>query len=174
MKKLILTYGAIAGTIVIATMCIGLLVMPAGAFPQWLGFLIMLVGLSLIFMGIKRYRDDEQGGIITFGKATLVGLGIAATAGVMYVVGWELYLATTDYAFIEEYTAAQIENRRQGGATEAEMAEFISAMDSMKEDYANPAYRLPITFIEIFPMALLVTLVSAGILRRSEVLPASD
>ena len=45
-------------------------------------------------------------------------------------------------------------------------------MERLREQYANPVFRLPITFLEIFPVGLLITLVSAGLLRNSELLPA--
>jgi hypothetical protein len=41
-----------------------------------------------------------------------------------------------------------------------------------KVQYANPLYRLPMTFAEIFPVGLLVSLVTAGPLRNSVILPA--
>ena len=173
MQRIILTYGAIAGFAVIITMVIGLTVLGSQQFTEWLGFLVMIVGLSLIFFGIKAFRDVEQGGVITFGKAVLVGTGIAAVAGVAYVAVWEVYLAMTDYAFINQYTEAIIEERRAAGASDAQMTEVIASMDRMKEQYANPLTRLPWTFIEIFPVGLLISLISAAVLRKSEVLPAA-
>ena len=38
--------------------------------------------------------------------------------------------------------------------------------------YANPLYRLPITFVEIFPIGVLISLISAVLLRNSRFLPA--
>jgi len=145
----------------------------ATAFPQWLGYLVMLVALTLIFVGIKRYRDQQQGGVITFAKATAVGLGIAAVAGVIYVGVWEIYLATTDYAFINDYTASVIAQRQAEGLSGAELDTLVEEMETMKQSYANPLFRLPITFLEIFPVGLLITLISAALLRRSSFLPAS-
>ena len=40
----------------------------------------MIVALSVIFLGVKRYRDQELGGVIRFGTAFMLGLGIAAVA----------------------------------------------------------------------------------------------
>jgi hypothetical protein len=45
-------------------------------------------------------------------------------------------------------------------------------MDAFKRQYANPLFRLPMTFAEIFPVGVLVSLVSAAILRNPRVLPA--
>ena len=79
-----LVYGAIAGAIVVAVIVAGLtLDLPNHFHSEWFGYLVMLVALSLIFVGVKRYRDVECGGVIRFGRAFGLGLGIAAVAGVV-------------------------------------------------------------------------------------------
>jgi len=174
MKRIILVYGTIAGFVIICSMILSLTMSGAegaGA-TVWLGYLIMLVSLSLIFFGIKRYRDQELGGVIRFGTAALLGLGISAVAGVIYVAVWEANLARTDYTFIEEYTSQVIEAKQAAGMTGAELQAEVEEMEGLKTRYASPLYRIPMTFLEIFPVGLLVSLLSAAILRRSEVLPA--
>lgn len=174
MKKIVLVYGAISGLIAIGGIITGSVISDGqGGFSSaWFGYLIMIVALSLIFVGIKRYRDLECGGVIKFGQAFLLGLGIAAVAGVAYVVVWEIYLAATDYTFIDSYTAGIIEGKKGEGVTGAELRKEIQSMEEMKEMYANPLFRLPMTFTEIFPVGLLIALISAAILRNPRVLPA--
>lgn len=172
MKQIILTYGAIAGLVVIGTMVTGIVTGSNIMTSEWFGYLIMLVALSLIFIGIKRYRDTELGGVIRFGQAFLMGLGIAAVAGVVYVLVWEVYLAASDYAFIESYTQGVIESKKAAGISGDELQAVIANMESMKEMYHNPLMRLPMTFAEIFPVGLLVSLLSAALLRNPRVLPA--
>ncbi len=174
MKKYILIYGTIAGLVVICSMVLGIVAsggegLTAG---KIFGYMIMLVALSLIFVAIKQYRDKELGGVIRFIQGALLGLGISAVAGVAYVIVWEIYLSVTDYAFINDYTAAILEQAKAGGISDADYADKVAATDAMKASYANPIKRIPMTFLEIFPVGLLVTLVSAGILRNSKVLPA--
>src|SRR4051812_25065704 len=104
--RYMLVYGGISGAIVISILVAGIaLDMPSHATSQWFGYLVMLVALSLIFVGVKRYRDVECGGVIRFGRALAVGLGIAAVASVVYVLGWELYLATSGWDFMAGYGA---------------------------------------------------------------------
>ena len=174
MKKIILVYGTISGVVIICAITAGL-VLGGGEGPwgsQWLGYLIMFVALSLIFVGVKQYRDNELGGVINFGKAFQVGLGIAVVAGVAYVVSWEAYLAMTDYAFIDDYTAGVIEARRAEGLSEAAMQELVTEMENMKDMYGKPFIRMPLTFLEIFPVGLLISLISAGLLRNPQLMPA--
>ena len=79
----------------------------------------MLVALTFIFVGVKRYRDVERGGVIKFGAAFAMGLGIAAAAGVAYVAVWEVYLAMTDYKFMDEYIAGIVRARQAAGVSAA-------------------------------------------------------
>ena len=174
MKRIILTFGIAAGLIVIVPMSLLLTSTEPGsaAHSHFTGYLIMLLALSLIFFGVKRLRDRELGGAIRFLPALLAGLGISAVAGVIYVIGWEITLAATDFAFIDSYSTAAIEAARAKGASPAEIARVVADMDDFRRQYANPLIRLPFTFIEIFPVGLLVSLISAALLRNSRFLPA--
>ena len=162
MKKLILVYGAIAGLVIIA---INTLSYELGTGHEWLGFLVMFIAFSSIFFAVKQYREETLGGVIRFGTGFLVGLGITIVASVVYVLVWELYLVLTDYAFIDSYADSIVDKRLAAGASEAEMVATIAEADSFRQQYTNLLFRLPMTFVEIFPVGLLISLVSAAILR---------
>lgn len=173
MTRLILTYGMIAGTIELALLALSMgLVSDHGSLGMALGYLSMLIAMSLVFVGVKRFRDEHQGGVIRFGKAFLVGLGIAGIACLFYVIGWELYMWATDHRFMTEYMAKALAEKQASGASAADLAAFKAEMDGFAEMYRNPLLRMLITLSEIAPVGLLVPLISAAILRKSEVLPA--
>lgn len=174
MTRIIFTYGLISGLIII-TGIIGTILVAHGGPPHsnvYLGYLIMLVALSSILVGVKSYRDKTLGGVIRFWPAFLMGLGIAAVASLAYVLVWEGYLAVTHYDFMDKYTASILAARRAEGISGAAYARLVAEMDAMKTSYANPLYRMPMTFAEIFPVGLLVALVSAALLRFPKFLPA--
>ena len=174
MSRIILTFGLAAGLVVGVPMC--LLVANAepgsAATSHFVGYLIMLLALSLIFFAVKRVRDQELGGVIRFVPALLVGLGISVVAGVIYVVAWEITLAVTDFAFIDAYSKAAIEAARVKGGSPREIEAVVAQMAEFREQYSNPLFRMPVTFIEIFPVGVLVSLISAALLRNSRFLPA--
>lgn len=174
MSRMILIFGTAAGLIVAVPMCLLLANAEPGsaATSYFAGYLMMVLALSLIFFGVKRLRDRELGGVIRFGPALLAGLGISAVAGVIYVIGWEITQAVTDFAFIESYSSAAVEAARAKGASATEIAAVIAQMDEFRRQYANPFFRLPMTFIEIFPVGCLISLISAALLRNSRFLPA--
>jgi hypothetical protein len=138
-----------------------------------LGYLTMLIALSVVFVAIKRRRDRDLGGVIRFWPALGLGVGISLVAGIVYVVSWELaqYFFSMDFA--RNYGWAMIEQQRAKGASPEALEKVIIDMEYFaRELYPNPLWRLPMTFAEIFPVGLLVSLVSAGLLRNPRVLPA--
>ncbi|PHS27435.1 MAG: DUF4199 domain-containing protein [Robiginitomaculum sp.] len=173
MKKTILTYGLLTGAVIIGSMIWGIVASEGkSGVSVWFGYLIMLVAMTMIFVGVKRYRDHEFGGVIGFGRAFALGLGIALMASIIYVLAWEAYLALTDHAFIHNYANSIIKARQDAGISDEDLLALRAKMDDLKTQYANPLFRLPMTFAEIFPLGLLVSLVSAALLRLPKVFPA--
>jgi len=169
----ILGYGSVAGLIV-AVPLFGIAngEHSTGPWAVALGYLTMLVALSIIFIAVKRHRDRELGGVIRFGPAFAYGLAISVVAAIFYVLAWELAMAGKQQNFAAAYAAGMIAEQKARGVTGPALAEFIAEMERFKTQYGNPLFRLPMTFAEIFPVGLLVSLVSAGLLRNSRFLPA--
>lgn len=175
MRKIILVYGAIAGGIVIFIIIASLLWAGTESLhttSPLLGYVIMIAAFSLVFFGIKTYRDEHLGGAIRFGNALVVGLGITAVASLVYVLGWELYLFFTESNFMELYIEAELEQMKTGGASLEALAEARENFNYYREIYRNPFLRMGITLTEIFPVGLVITFISAGLLKNSEFLPA--
>ncbi len=174
MFRYALIYGGIIGVIVITFMIVTMFTLGLDnpSTSELAGYAVMLAVLSLVFVGIKRFRDVEQGGVISFAKGAGVGIGIAVVAGFFYVLSWEFYLYMSDFAFIDAYTEGLIADINTQSLSDAERAAEIAAVEESMASYRNPLVRLPITFIEIFPVGLVVALVSALILKNPKVLPA--
>ena len=173
MTRYALIYGAIAGAIAATVLTVGIASdLSNHTTSLWFGYLVMLVALSLIFVGVKRYRDVECGGVIRFGRALALGLGIAAVAGLIYALVWESYLQISGYDFMADYTRSVLKSMQAEGAAPAAIQAKAAEMNAMAESYKNPLFRIPMTFIEIFPVGILVALVSAGLLRNPKILPA--
>jgi hypothetical protein len=173
MTRIVLTYGLVSGLVIVTGIILTVLI--NGQEPHgnvWLGYLIMLIAMSAILLGVKQHRDQALGGVIRFWPALKLGLGVALIASLTYVAVWEVYLAMTDYVFMDRYIAATLQAEREAGASPADYAALERKLQGMGEMYANPLLRMPMTFAEIFPVGLLVSLVSAALLRNSRFLPA--
>jgi hypothetical protein len=175
MLKMILKYGVIAG-LVVGAFEFGTFTAFSGEPPLKYGMLIgyttMLIALSAVFVGIKKHRDVDRGGVIGFWPALGVGVGISFIAGIFYVAAWEAVQAMTHMDFASSYAQAVIAGEKAKGASAQALAKLSADMETFKVQYANPLFRLPMTFVEIFPVGVLVSLVSAGLLRNSRFLPA--
>jgi hypothetical protein len=176
MKNIILRHGIIAGIIVAVPMLGYFLSIPADGnlapHMTLMTYVVMLIALSTVFVGIKQYRDAVLGGVIKFGPALAVGLGISAVAGVIYALTWEICVAFMRFDFSAFYANAMVEQARANGADAAGIAAATAQASEFTRMYANPLFRIPMTFLEIFPVGVLVTLISAAVLRNSRVLPA--
>jgi hypothetical protein len=174
MLRKILSYGTVAG--LIAGISLSAVVVAGNGHEMHYGMLIgyttMLIALSTVFIAIKRHRDDDLGGVIGFWPALGLGLGISFVAGIFYVLAWEATVAYLHLDFATGYARSMIEQKRASGVSGAALAKFTAEMEQFKVQYANPLYRLPMTFVEIFPVGVLVSLASAGLLRFSSFLPA--
>lgn len=175
MRNMILKYGAIAGAIVGVPLFLLTVTVPGKIPPaigMAIGYLTMLIAFSAVFVAIKRWRDVDRGGVVRFLPAFGLGLGIVALASVIYVIAWEAALAASGADFIGEYAREMIAQKQAAGASAAEIAKFTAEMDAFRAQYANPLFRYAITLTEIFPVGLLVALVSAGLLSNRRFLPA--
>ena len=74
--------------------------------------------------------------------------------------------------FATSYSNAIIASEQAKGASAEALAKLTADMEKFKIQYADPMFRLPMTFAEIFPVGVLMSLVSAGLLRNSRFLPA--
>lgn len=167
-------YGLLSGLAVCAVLIAGFTFADKLNFSHqlWFGYLVMLVILTFIFVGVKRFRDVERGGVIKFLPALGLGLAIAAAAGVAYALLWEVYLAATNYRFMDQYIAGIISHAKASGVSADKLARKIAELETMRAQYANPLFRIPMTFLEIFPVGLVVAFLSAVSLRFPRFLPA--
>lgn len=170
MKRIVWRHGLIAGGMVAAMTAV---MVPLGmngvidfSWGAVIGYTSMVLSFLLVFFGIRSYRDDVGGGVITFGKAFQVGILIALIASAVYVISWEIVYFNFIPDFADRYAAITIEKLRASGASEAVLAAETAKMAKFQEQYTNPLFNIAVTFMEIFPVGLVVTLVSAAILRR--------
>ena len=176
MKKTVLTFGLISGFIMIALMTLSLALSDRIGFGHnlVLGYTILIAGSLLVFFGIRSYRENIGGGQISFGRAFAVGILITLIASVCYVVTWEIIYFNFMPDFADKYAAYMIEKARAAGESAQKIQAIAAEMKGMKATLDNPFLNAAFSFIEPFPIGLIVTLISAAILRRKPGPPVND
>ncbi|MEO6550287.1 MAG: DUF4199 domain-containing protein [Ferruginibacter sp.] len=169
MKKIVLICGAIAGLIVSAMGVISTAVFCAsGDFENGMiyGYTSMIIAFSLIFVGIKNFRDKYNNGVVSFGKAFKVGLLISLVASTCYVISWLINFHFFMPDFYEKYSVRMLDQLKNSGASAATINEKSAEMMKMTEWSKNEFFVIIMTYVEILPVGLIVTLIAALILKR--------
>lgn len=168
MKRIVLTFGLIAGAILSAMLLITLPFQDSIGF-EWgtvIGYTTMVLAFLLVFFGVRSYRDQVAGGTVRFGRALVVGALISVVASSCYVVTWEVIYFNLAPDFLTKYQEQVLAKARAKGESAETIARTQAEMEEFAQMYQNPAINAAITFLEPLPVALVVTLVSAGVLCR--------
>jgi len=170
MQKIVLRYGLASGAI-LAVLSSGVLLLSRKmnldfGHNEIFGYSVMVLSFLMVFFGVKSYRDTVASGAIGFGKAFQVGILISLITCAMYVIAWEIVYFNFLPDFLDNYSAHVIAKMRSTGASEAAIRETTARMAEMAKHYSNPLFNSAITFMEVFPVGLIMTLISAAILRR--------
>lgn len=168
MKKTVLTFGLIAGVIISVLMGGSLLIADkiGSGHSMVLGYTIMVASFLLIYFGIRSYRDNNLGGQISFGRAFACGILITLITTVCYVGMWEILYFNFMPHFMDSYFAAQIHKVQSSGLDPATAAAKVAAIQRSQQLYQNPLVNMAYTFMEPLPVGMLITLISAAVLRR--------
>jgi len=170
MKNIVLKNGLISGLIVTAFMVYGTLTCyndPENFEPNMvLGYLGFLLAFSFVFIGIRQYRNKINDGTITFGKGFLIGFYISLIASTMYVLAWCIEFYTYMPDFMERYSDYMLKTAQEKGATVAEIDAQKAEMAKYAGIYKSPIGVVLLTYFEILPIGILISLISAAILRK--------
>ena len=169
MKKIVLTFGLISGAIFVAMMVTTMPFVDQIGFDngEIIGYTTLVVAFLFVFFGIRSYRENVGNGYITFGRAFKVGILITLISCLCYVISWQIIYYGFVPDFGEKYSQYLIEKSRAEGASPEQIAKEVADMERFWAIYKNPVYNFLITFfVEPFPTGLIITLISAAILRK--------
>jgi hypothetical protein len=168
MKKTVLTFGLISGAISALMMFATLPFADKIGFDKGeiLGYTTIILSALLIFFGLRSYRENVSGGRLTFGRGVAVGILITLISSLCYVAAWEILYFRFMPDFADKYAAHMVEHAKASGASPEKIAKTTQDAKQLKEAYNNPVINVAMTFLEVFPIGLAVTLLSAAILRK--------
>jgi hypothetical protein len=135
----------------------------------YFGYASMILGLSVIFVAIKNYRDNYNNGFITFGKALSIGLLITLVASTVYVVVWLIDYTWFFPDYFDKYSSSMVEDMKAHGATADAMNAKVIELKGYAQMYKNPLFNALFTYMEIVPVGLVVSLIAALLLKRKSI-----
>ena len=78
-----------------------------------LGYVCIFLSLSFVFFGIKHYRDRINNGVITLGKAIIIGVLISFLVGLGIALADFIYTKFIDPSFFSNYEKMLIEQGKE-------------------------------------------------------------
>jgi hypothetical protein len=179
MKKVVLTYGLIGGVMIMCFVWLISSLCQRGMISydrtELYGYSSMIVALTMVFFGIKSYRDNNGRGIITFWKGVQIGLLITLIGTFMYFLAWTAYgRLHPEFLKIvmDKYEESETRKMKTDGKSQKDIDEKIENMHKLIEMFKNPFFGFLEATIEMGPVGIIITFISAGLLRKKEMLPA--
>ena len=168
MSTVVLRYGIIAG-LILAVVGFGLSIIMGDmemSTMEVVGYTAMGISLPMVYLGIRAHRMQLEGQTIKFSTAFAVGFLIALIASVFWAGGFEVFLATSDGNWFQEYQSEMIAGMQENGVPQAEIDAEIKEMESMGDLMENPVFRFLIAMMEVLVIGVVVALISAFIESR--------
>ena len=167
MIKNIILRNAIFGSVIITSLLIFITLFmksnPEKEVSMMVGFAGMLLAFLFVIIGIKQQRNLNDG-FISFGKAFFTGFWITLIISTLYVLVWLVILYNFFPNFAEHYTDMAIAK-----ASPDEVAKVTEEMNSFKEMYKHPIWVILFTYMEVLPLGIVFSLVSALILKKKQI-----
>jgi protein-S-isoprenylcysteine O-methyltransferase Ste14 len=177
MKKTVLTYGLLSGAI---TAVIWTIICSFGSEKTLqggmvVGYAAQILAFILVYFGMASYKNNVMGGRISFGKALQVGSLISLVSIICYIIAWAIIYKTLVPDFMDKYIAYEIDSAKKTGISATELSKKIADLEQNKVNYRNPLYFILFTFIETLPVAIIVTFVSAFVVRtKNKTVPVNS
>jgi hypothetical protein len=167
MKNTVLTFGLLSGAVATVLVFMTLPFAERIGFDRMLivGYTVIVASMLFVYFGVRSYRDNVLGGRMTFGQAFTAGLLITAISSVCYVVSWLVLYYGFMPDFGDQYAAYMVDTVRANGGSQAEIDTAIKEGQDAVRMLENPLINAAVTFTEPLPVGLLVTLISAAVLR---------
>lgn len=166
-----LIYGLFSGLLMLAFSLFAFLIddnPPDYEMQEYVGYASIILSTVFIFLGIKRFRDQELNGVISFGKALGTGLLISLVAAIIFALFSYVYYEWLDPDFSQKYLAWTIEQIRESGLPEADINQKVAEVTEQFNSVWNNSIIGSLAMIPtVLPFGFLVSIISALVLRTN-------
>ena len=164
----ILRYGLIGGLIFITYGLIGNITgmtSPGAGFGTLaLNFLVSIIlYVGIIIVAIRHFRDQENEGFVSFGKAFGIGLGVALIAGIMSSAFTYVYVTAIDPSYFDTVIEETAKLYERLGMSEEQIEQ---AMAEVRKNF-TPMGLMRQALIGNLIMGAIVSAIVAAILKKN-------
>ena len=131
------------------------------------GYLSMLLAMIFVFLGIRHFRNNVNGGVLTFGQGLKIGVLIILIPAVSFGLFDILYTEVINPGWKDDYYTQYIENLRKSVAADR-LDAAIKKAEKEKEMFANPLFQFLLMGGTVFIIGFIVTIISTLALRRNK------
>lgn len=168
MKKTVLRYGGFSVIFMVLFFLVEMLIFAQKKdfrVQEIFGWIGIFISTIFIFFGIRYYRDQYNHGNLSFGKGLKVGLLILLMPSLAFGIFNVIYVMLNP-DFMDTYYNYQVAQLKES-LPAGEAALKIQAMEKDKEMWMSPAVQFFGMFASVFLVGVIVTVISALILRRN-------
>ncbi|HYF31533.1 MAG TPA: DUF4199 domain-containing protein [Chitinophagaceae bacterium] len=170
MKKTVLRYGLFSCIALVVMSILGLVIFGNPDTPNYtahevFGYTTMILSMVFVFFGIKHYRDQVNGGMLSFGKGMKVGLLIVLIPSVAFGLFNLIYTGAIDPEFMDKYYQHQLSQMQQR-MTPGEFNAARATMEKQKEMFSNPVLQFLVMGLTVFVIGVIASVISSLVLKR--------
>jgi len=166
MKRTILRFGLYSAitTCILSFLIWALVDVVDNTTGEIIGYSSMVVSLIFVYFGIKHFRDKENNGFVSFGKALLIGVLISLMAALAFGILDIIYVKYINPDFMTDYYDGMLKQAQSLPAEEFEIRK--TELESEKEMFSNPFMHFFFMSMMVFVIGFIISLLSALILQR--------
>jgi len=127
-----------------------------------LAIIIYVILIAGIIYGTKAFRDNLNGGYITYGKAVGTGTLIALFAGVVYGLYQYIYVNFIDPEFFDKLMETMIEQYQNAGIDDDKIEQMLEYSDYSR----NPIFFTLSTVLGLAVIGLIISLITSFFLKK--------
>jgi hypothetical protein len=166
MNKVITRYGLLSALILIALGLFNLVVLGKLSYEaqEIAGYLTIFVSLVFVFVGIRQFRDQYNGGNLTFGEGLKVGVLIVLIPSIAFGLLDIVYTRIINPEWQTEYYNHYLEQLKTLPAAEYEQKR--KDLEAQRAMFSSPFVEFLLMSLTVFVLGLIVTVISSLALRK--------
>jgi uncharacterized membrane protein (DUF106 family) len=151
-----------AATSVIMTLIMSIMGMSNLILMSLLGILVFVAMILIPVLGVKEHRNNQLGGLISFGRAFLVAMLILAISILISTIFNYVYMNFINPSYVDTMKEGMTEMMEKYNLPEAQLEESLKPFEEMKTPMGNLK-----SLAKSLAMGAVISLIIAAVMKRN-------